>query len=80
MLGRVVEERQEDVEVVGDLGRRFRPFDAELGRERFRRGGGVGLVFGVVDLGQRLLRGRMDRLRQSRKNISELVELMPTSA
>ncbi len=80
MLGRVVEERQEDVDVVADLGCRFGPFDAELGRERFRRGLGVGFVLRVVDLGQRLLRGRVDRFRQSREDVSELVDVMPTSA
>ena len=56
MLGRVVVEREQHVQVVGDLRGGLGPLGAELGGERLRRGAGVGLVLGVVDLGQRLLR------------------------
>ena len=51
VLGRVVVEREQDVEVVGDLRGRLRPLDAELGGER---------------LGRRLGRGSCPRRCRSR--------------
>src|SRR5215203_6919590 len=67
-LGSVVIEGYEHVKVVGDLCDRFGPLDAELGCERLRRGEGVDLVLGVVDLCQRLLRGGMGRLGQGSRS------------
>ena len=52
VLGRVVVEGQEHVEVVADLGGCFGPLDAVLGREILRRRGGVVFIFSVPDLGQ----------------------------
>lgn len=80
MLGRVVVGREEDVEVVGDLGGRFGPLGAVLGGERFRRGDRMVLVFGGVDLGEGLLRVRVGRLRQRVEHVADLVDLMPNSA
>ena len=56
MLGRVVVEGEQHVEVVGDLRRGLGPLRAVLGGERLRSLGGVLLVLGVSDLGQRGLR------------------------
>jgi hypothetical protein len=53
VLGRVVVESEQDVEVVGDLDCRLGPFAPELGSECIGRGEGVGRVLGVGDLGQR---------------------------
>jgi hypothetical protein len=80
VLGRKVVERQQLLDVVGDLGDRLRKLRT-IGRlELLDRGAGVGLVLGVPDLCKRLLRPRVRRLRQRGKNIRYLVELMPTSA
>lgn len=50
---------------------RWRPVGCSIGRavlggERFRCGDGMGLVFGLVDLGQGPLRAGMGRFRQVR--------------
>ena len=50
MLGREVEERQQRLEVVDDLGDRLGPLAAEVVRERVSRPHGVVAVFGVADL------------------------------
>jgi len=63
VLGRVVIERQQYVEVVGDLRSGFGSLGAVLGGERPRGGFGVLLVLGVPDLGQGLLRPWVGRLR-----------------
>jgi hypothetical protein len=62
VLGWVVVEGEQHVEVVGDLRRGLRPFGAELGGEGLRRGDGVGLILGVVDLRKCPFRGRVGRL------------------
>ena len=80
VLGREVVERQQLFDVVADLGDRLRKLRT-IGRlELFDRVAGVGLVLGVPDLCERLLRPRVRRLRQRGKNIRYLVELMPISA
>jgi hypothetical protein len=56
VLGGVVVELQQHVEVVGDLRDRFGPLGAVLGHEGAGSGLGVLAVFGVPDLGQRGLR------------------------
>jgi len=63
VLGRVVIEPQQHVEVVGDLRGGFGPLGAVVGHERPGRGFGVVLVFGVPDLRQRSLRARVRRFR-----------------
>ena len=80
MLGRVVVEREQYVEVVGDLRGGLGPLGAVLGHERGGRGFGVFLVFGVPDLGEGLLRARVGRLRQCGKDIAGLVEPAPLLA
>jgi hypothetical protein len=80
VLGGVVVEAEEHVEVVGDLGGCLGPLDAVVGGEPLRRGSGVGLVFGVPDLGQRGLRARLGRLGKRVEDVGDLVPLMPTSA
>jgi hypothetical protein len=61
VLGGVVAERQQHVEVVGDRGGRLGPLGAVVGGEHVGRGLGVILVLGVPDLGERLLRARLGR-------------------
>jgi len=73
VLGWVVVEGEQHVEVVGDLRGGLGPLDAELGGERLRGGSGVGLVLGVVDLRERGSRGRLGRLRQRGKGVARLV-------
>ena len=63
VLGRVVVEGQEDVQVVADLRSGLGPLAPVFGGERLRRCFRVGFVLGLVDLGQRLLRARVGRLR-----------------
>src|SRR5258708_39945091 len=80
VLGGVVVEGQQHVEVVGDLGGRLGPLGAVVGGEHVGRGLGVVLVLGVPDLGQRLLRARLGGLGQRVEHVADLVILMPTSA
>ena len=74
VLGREVVERQQLLDVVADLGDRLGKLRT-IGRlELLDRVAGVGLVLGVPDLCERLLRPRVRRLRQRGKNIRYLVE------
>jgi hypothetical protein len=78
VLGRKVVERQQLLDVVGDLGDRLRKLHT-IGRlELLDRVAGVGLVLGVPDLCERLLRPRVRRLRQRGKNIRYLCPTNPT--
>ena len=80
MLGGVVVEREQLLEVVDNLGDslgELRPVGVLEGRGR---GAGVVLVLGVPDLGEGLLGPGVGRLRQRREDVRDLVELMPISA
>jgi hypothetical protein len=59
VLGGIVVERQQLVEVVGDLRGGLGELGAVGGLERCDGGEGVLLIFGVPDLGEGLLRSRM---------------------
>src|SRR3954470_10084283 len=59
VFGRVVVERQQLLQIVGDLRSRLGPLRAVQVRERLGRGLGVVAVFGAPDLGQGLLRARV---------------------
>ena len=59
MLGRVVIEGEQHVEVLGDFGDRLGPLGAVEVRECLSRLTCVFLVLGVVDLSQRRLRARV---------------------
>jgi hypothetical protein len=74
VLEREVVEREQLVEVVGDLGGRLRPFAAQLVAEGPSSDACVLFVLGVTDLRQELLRERLDRGRQHPKNVRSLVE------
>ena len=74
MLGGIVVERQQLLEVVGDLRDRLGELGAVGGFERSDSSEGVRLVFGVPDLGEGLLRAGMRRLRQRREDVAGLVE------
>ena len=50
MLGRILVELQQGVEVVGDLGDRFGVLGTEVGLERLDRDLGLVDVLGVVDV------------------------------
>jgi len=63
VLGRVVVEGEEDAQVVADLRSGLGPLGPVFGGERPRRCFCVGFVFALVNLGQRLLRARVGRLR-----------------
>src|SRR4051812_22360915 len=63
VLGGEVVERQQLVDVVGDLPDGFAELRPVRRRERGHRVQGVPAVLGVPDLGQRLLRPRVRRLR-----------------
>src|SRR6478736_9922743 len=69
MLGWVVVEREQLLDVVGDLGGRLGKLGPVRGLERFHGGVSVAFVLGVPDLAEHLLRARMRRLRQRSKNI-----------
>ena len=71
---REVVERQQLVEVVGDLGGRLRPFAAQLVTEGLSSDPCVLFVLGVTDLRQELLRERLDRGRQHPKDVPRLVK------
>ena len=73
VLGRIVVEAEEHLEVVAQLVGGLRPLRAELGVEGFRRVSGVLTIFGLADLGQHLLCERLDRLRQGVEDIGTLV-------
>jgi hypothetical protein len=74
MLAGVVVERQQHVDVLGDLRDRLGPLGAVVGLERLDRLQGVVAVLGVVDLGERGFRTWVRRLRQGGKNIGTDVE------
>ena len=78
MLGREVVEREQHIEIVGDLGGGFRPLRPVLGGERLRGFPCQLFVFDVVDLGQCFLRARMGRFRQRGKDIAILCHLCVT--
>src|SRR3954452_14943138 len=74
MLGWVVVEREQLLDVVGDLGDRLGKLGPVRGLERFHGVVSVAFVLGVPDLAEHLLRARMRRLRQRSKNLRYLVE------
>ena len=74
MLGGVVVERQQLLEVVGDLRGGLGELRAVGGVECLRRGAGVLLVLGVPDLAQGLLRPGMGTLGQRTEYVCDLVE------
>jgi hypothetical protein len=74
MLGWVVVERQQLVEVIGDLGDRLGPLGAVVGGERVRGGCGVLAVLGVSDLRDRGFRTRLGRLGQRVEDVGDLVK------
>ena len=80
MLGGVVVEGEQLLDVVGDLRDGLAELRAEQVLELLHCGQGVGAVLGVPDLGERLLRGRVRRLGHRAQHVADLVELMPTSA
>jgi len=77
VLGRVVVEREQLLEIVGDLRGSLGELRAIPVLEGLGRRAGVVLVFGVPDLGQRLLRARMGRLRQRGQDIGDFVKPPP---
>jgi hypothetical protein len=74
VLGGVVVELQQHVEVVGDLRVRPGPLGAVLGHEGAGSGLGVLAVFGVPDLGQRGLRAGLCGLGERVEDVGDLVE------
>jgi len=74
VLGRVVVEREELVEVVGDLGDGLGELCAVGEFERGDRATGVVAVLGVPDLRQGLLRAGVRGLRQRSEDVADLVE------
>jgi hypothetical protein len=79
VLGRVVVERQQLLDILGDLRDRLGELRPVGGLEAGHGVEGVPAVLGVPDLGQRALRSRMRRLGQRTKNVGDLVPVMPTS-
>ena len=80
MLGRELEERQQLLLVVGDLGDGFRVLGLVSSGEVLDGLLSVLAVFGVADLRQRLAGGGLGRFRQAVENVHDFVLLMPTSA
>ena len=80
VLGRVVIEREEHINVVGDLRRRFGPLGPIGDLERLHTLECVVFVLGLPDLGQRGPRARLGRFGQAVENVRRFVKLMPTSA
>jgi hypothetical protein len=74
VLGRVVREREQLVEVVGDLRDGFGVLGAVRGLELLDHLQGVGLVLGVPDLGEVLLRTEVRGLGQRPQNVGDLME------
>ena len=79
VLGGVVVEREEHVDVVGDLRRCFGPLGPVCGLERLHSRQGVVFVFGLADLGQRGLRSRLRRFGQAIESVRYFVDVMPTA-
>jgi len=67
MLGWVVVERQQFVEIIGDLGDRLGPLGAVVGGECVRGGCGGLAVLGVSDLRDRGLRTRLGSVGGARR-------------
>jgi hypothetical protein len=72
--GGIVAEREQLVQVIGDLRDGLGEPGPAGSIERLRRGPGVVLVLGTPDPGQGLLRARMRRLRQRGENVRGLAE------
>ena len=72
VLGGIVVERQQKLQIVSDLGG-LGELRAVGGGEHLRRGRGVGLALGVADLRQRLLRAGRRGLGQRRQDVPGLV-------
>ena len=77
MLGWVVIERQQHVQVTGDLRNRLGPLGPVGIRKRLHSHGGVIFVLGVPDLHQRGLRVWLGRLGQGVEDVGDLVEPAP---
>jgi hypothetical protein len=75
--GGIVVEREQYLDIPGDLGDGLWEFRAIGGIEGLHRVQGVPFVLGIPDLCQSLLRPRMRGLRQRRQHIGDLVKLMP---
>jgi hypothetical protein len=80
VLDGVVVEREQHIDIVGDLRDRLGELRPIGGSKRGHRLHGVLAILGVPDLGQGLLRPRMGGFRQRGKDIGDFVEFMPTSA
>jgi hypothetical protein len=80
VLAGIVVEREQFLDVIGDLRDSLGELRPVGVFERGDGGEGVLLVLGAPDLGQRLLRPRVRRLRQRRQDVGGLVPVMPTSA
>ena len=80
VFGRKVVEREEHVDVVGDLRSRFGPLGPVGGFERLHTLQCVVFVLGLPNLRERGLRTRLSRCGQAVENIRRFVKLMPTSA
>src|SRR5712675_503701 len=74
MLGGVVVEGQQLVEVIGDLGCGLGELRTVGGAERLHGGEGMLPVLGIPDLGEDLLRDRVGGLRQRGEDVGDLVE------
>ena len=74
VLGGIVVEREQLVQVTGDLRGGLGELGAVCGFEGVRGGAGVVFVLDVPDLRQGLLRSRVRRLRQRREHVRGLVK------
>jgi hypothetical protein len=74
VLGGEVVDREQLLDVIGDLGDGLGELGPVGGLEGLHGGAGVVLVLGVPDLGQRLLRPGMGGLGQRTEHIRDLVE------
>jgi hypothetical protein len=80
VLGGVVIEGEQLVEIVGDLRDRFGKLGPIGRREPAHGVEGMSFVLGIPDLRERLFRPRMRAVGQRPEHVRDLVELMPTSA
>jgi hypothetical protein len=74
VLGWEVEEAEEFLGVVDDLGRGLGPLDPVVAREALDGALGVETVGGVADLGQRLARPGLHGLGQAAQHVGGLVD------
>jgi hypothetical protein len=74
VLGREVEEAEELLGVIGDLGHRLGPLDAVVAREDLDGAAGVVPVGRVTDLGQGLARSGLHGLGQAAQHVGDLVD------